>query len=94
MFIKVIDYIFYIAQTPSFGTKAADMIVNVAVVLGWVLGSLFVLALFYAGYLMITSSGKEEAFKKAKSIIINIFVIALVVFLFLLIVYQVFNEFA
>lgn len=94
VFIKVIDYIFYIAQTPSFGTKAADMIVNVAVVLGWVLGSLFVLALFYAGYLMITSSGKEEAFKKAKSIIINIFVIALVVFLFLLIVYQVFNEFA
>lgn len=94
VFIKIIDYIFYIAQTPSFGTKAADMIVNVAVVLGWVLGSLFVLALFYAGYLMITSSGKEEAFKKAKSIIINIFVIALVVFLFLLIVYQVFNEFA
>lgn len=92
--IKVIDYVFYIAQTPSFGTKAADMIVNVAVVLGWVLGSLFVLALFYAGYLMITSSGKEEAFKKARWIIINIFVIAIVVFLFLLIVYQVFNEFA
>jgi len=64
--IKVIDYIFYIAQTPSFGAKAADMIVNVAVVLGWVLGSVFVLALFYAGYLLITSSGKEEAMKKAK----------------------------
>lgn len=93
VFIKIIDYIFYIAQTPSFGTKAADMIVNVAVVLGWVLWSLFVLALLYAGYLMIASSGKEEAFKKAKWIIINIFVIALVIFLFLLIVYQVFNEF-
>ena len=93
VFIKLIDYIFYIAQTPAFGTKAADMIVNVAITLGWVLGSLFVLALFYAGYLMIASSGKEEAFKKAKSIIINIFIIALVIFLFLLIVYQVFNEF-
>jgi len=91
--IKVIDYIFYIAQTPAFGAKAADMIVNVAIVLGWVLGSLFVLALFYAGYLMITSWGKEDAFKKAKSIVINIFIIAAVVFLFLLIVYQVFNEF-
>lgn len=91
--IKVIDYIFYIAQTPAFGAKAADMIVNVAIVLGRVLGWLFVLALFYAGYLLISSSGKEEAWKKAKSIIINIFVIALVVFLFLLIVYQVFNEF-
>lgn len=93
VFIKVIDYIFYIAQTPAFGTKAADMIVNVAVVLWWILGSLFVLSLFYAGYLMITSWGKEDAFKKAKWIIVNIFVISLVIFLFLLIVYQVFNEF-
>lgn len=94
VFIKMIDYIFYIAQTPAFGAKAADMIVNVAIVLGWILGSLFVLALFYAGYLLITSSGKEEAMKKAKSIIINIFIIALVIFLFLLLVYQIFNEFA
>ncbi|EKD25589.1 MAG: hypothetical protein ACD_80C00012G0005 [uncultured bacterium (gcode 4)] len=93
VFIKVVDYVFYIAQTPAFGTKAADMIVNVAVVLWWVLGSLFVLAIFYAWYLLIASSGKEDAFKKAKWIIVNIFVISLVIFLFLLIVYQVFNEF-
>jgi hypothetical protein len=33
VFIKLIDYIFYIAQTPAFGTKAADLIVNVAIVL-------------------------------------------------------------
>ncbi len=92
--IKVIDYIFYIAQTPAFGAKAADMIINVAIVLGWVLGSLFVLALLYAGYLLITSSGKEDAMKKAKSVIINIFIIAVVIFLFLLLVYQIFNEFA
>ncbi len=94
VFIKIIDYLFYIAQTPAFGAKAADMIVNVAITLGWVLGALFVLALFYAGYLLITSSWKEEAMKKARSVIINIFVISLVIFLFLLIVYQVFNEFA
>jgi len=93
VFIKVIDYVFYIAQTPSFWSAAADMIVNVSIVLWWVLGSLFVLALFYSWYLMITSSWKEESFKKARWIIINIFVIALVVFLFLLIVYQIFNEF-
>ena len=48
VFIKVIDYVFYIAQTPSFGSQAADMIVNVAIVLGWVLGALFVIALLYA----------------------------------------------
>ncbi len=94
VFIKVIDYLFYIAQTPSFGAKAADMIVNVAITMWWVLGALFVLALFYSGYMLITSSGKEEAMKKSKSIIINIFIISLVIFLFLLIVYQVFKEFA
>lgn len=92
--IKFIDYIFYIAQTPAFGSKAADMIVNVAIVMARVLWSLFVLALFYAGYLLITSSGKEDAMKKAMSIIVNIFIITLVIFLFLLLVYQIFNEFA
>lgn len=92
--IKVIDYLFYIAQTPKFGAKAADMVVNVAITLGWILGAIFVLALFYAWYLLITSSGKEEAMKKAKSVIVNIFIIALVIFLFLLLVYQIFNEFA
>ncbi len=94
VFIKLVDYVFYIAQTTDFGTKAADMIVNVAITLWWILGAVFVLALLYAGYLLITSSGKEEAMKKAKSIIINIFIISAVVFLFLLLVYQIFNEFA
>ncbi len=92
--IKIVDYVFYIAQTPAFGAKAGDMIINIAITLWWVLGSLFVLALFYAGYLLITSSGKEDAMKKAKSVIINIFIISAVIFLFLLIVYQIFNEFA
>lgn len=91
--IKVVDYVFYIAQTPSFGAKASEMIINVAITLGWILGALFVLALFYAWYLLITSSGKEDAMKKAKWIIVNIFIIALVIFLFLLLVYQIFNEF-
>ena len=93
VFIKIIDYVFYIAQTPAFSAKIADMIINIAVILGWILGALFVLALFYAGYLLIASSGKEESFKKAKWVIVNIFLISAVVFLFLLIVYQIFNEF-
>ena len=92
--IKLIDYIFYIAQTPEFSTKLSDMIVNVAITLWWILGSVFVLAIFYAWYMLIVSWGKEESFKKAKSIIVNIFVISLVVFIFLLLVYQVFKEFA
>ena len=31
--IKIVDYIFYIAQTPSFGTQAADMVIKVAIIL-------------------------------------------------------------
>jgi hypothetical protein len=58
------------------------------------LWALFVAAIFYAGFLMITSSGSDEAVKKARGLIINILIVALVVFLFLLIVYQIFNEFA
>ncbi len=92
--IKVIDYIFYIAQVPNFATQAWDFIVNISIVLGWVLWALFVLAIFYAGFLFITSWGKEDAMKKARSILINIFLVAVVVFLFLLITYQIFNEFA
>lgn len=91
--IKIVDYIFYIAQTPSFGTQAADMVIKVAIILWWVLGAAFVLALFYAGYMLLFSWGKEDAWKKAKSIVVNIFVIAVVIFLFLLLVYQIFNEF-
>lgn len=92
--IKVIDYVFYMAQTPDFSTKASDMIVNVAITLWWILGSVFVLAIFYAWYMLIVSWWKEESFKKAKWIIVNIFVISLVIFIFLLLVYQVFKEFA
>ncbi len=94
VFIKIIDYVFFIAQTPEFGSRATDMIVNVAITLWWVLWSLFVLAIFYSGYTMIVSWWKEDSFKKARWIIVNIFIVALVIFLFLLLVYQIFKEFA
>lgn len=91
--IKVIDYVFYIAQIPEFGVKAKAMVSNVAIVLGWVLGAAFMAAVFYAGFLLLTSSGKEDNMKKATGLITNIVIVATVVFLFLLIVYQIFNEF-
>jgi hypothetical protein len=94
VFIKLIDYIFYIAQTPDFGAKASTLILDVARILWFVLGAALVLAVFYAGFLLITSSGKEETFKKATWFIVNVFIVSMVVFLFLLIVYQIFREFA
>lgn len=94
VFIKIIDYVFYIAQTPEFTQKASDFIINIARILWYIIGAAFVLSIFYAWFLLITSSGKEETFKKAKWVLINIFIVSIVIFFFLLIVYQIFNEFA
>jgi hypothetical protein len=92
--IKIIDYVFYIAQVQNFWQKATDLIIDVAKTLWYILGAVFIIWIFYAWFLMITSSWKEETFKKAKSIFINIFLVATVIFLFLLILYQIFSTFA
>ena len=94
IFIKVIDYIFYIAQVPSFALQAKQFVINIALVLGYIVGAALVAAAFYAGFLFMTSSGSEDSIKKAKSALINIAIVAAVIFLFLLIVFQIFNEFA
>jgi uncharacterized membrane-anchored protein len=46
----------------------------------------------YAGYLFVTSSGNDDNISKAKGLIKTIFVVVLVILLFLLVVYQVFND--
>lgn len=94
VFIKVIDYIFYIAQSVTFAAKASALILSVAKILWWVIWVVFVLALIYGGYTLFFAGGDEKAFKKTRSILINIFMVSLVLFFFLLIVYQIFNEFA
>lgn len=91
--IKIVDYVFYIAQSVSFAAKASALILDVAKVLWWVLGIVFVLWLIFAGYSMFMSNGDEKAMKKTKSILMNIFMISLVLFFFLLIIYEIFKEF-
>lgn len=93
VFIKIVDYIFYIAQTADFAQRASTLILDIAKILWWILGISFVLGLFYAWYQMFFSGGDEKAMKKTQSILINIVIVSLVVFLFLLLVYQIFNEF-
>ncbi|MEI7562735.1 MAG: hypothetical protein WCJ39_03305 [bacterium] len=66
VFIKLIDYIFYIAQVPTFAVQAKQLIINIAIVLGYLAGAAFVGAIFYAGFLFMTASGNEDAIKKAK----------------------------
>lgn len=92
--IKVVDFLYYIAQSPQFASKSADFIVDIAKIIWYILWATLTLMIFYAWYLMITDQWKEESFKKAKNIIFSIVLSAIVLFLFLLILYQIFNEFA
>ncbi len=93
VFIKIIDYLFYIAQAADFAQRASTLVLDVAKILGWILGIAFVLGLFYAGYQMFFSGGDEKAMKKTQSILINIVIVSIVIFMFILLVYQIFNEF-
>lgn len=93
IFIKIIDYVFYIAQASDFVSRAKEVILDVSKFLGYALWATFVVALLYAWFSMVTSGGKEETFKKAKWYIVNILISAVVIFLFLLVLYQIFNEF-
>lgn len=92
--IKIIDYIFYIASTPSFASQAADGIVQAAKIFWWILGIVIMLSFFYMWYLLVTSSGDEERLTKAKNIVMSIVLWTITIFLFLLIIYQIFSEFA
>lgn len=91
--IKIVDYVFYIAQSVSFASKASALILDIAKVLWWTLGIVFVLWLLFAGYSMFMSNGDEKVMKKTRSILMNIFMISLVLFFFLLIIYEIFKEF-
>lgn len=52
--IKVIDYVYYIAQDSNFTVKAKDFILSMARILGFVMGAGAILMVFYAGYLLIS----------------------------------------
>lgn len=93
-FIKIIDYVFYIAQAPEFAAKATDLIIQIAKLMWYIIGALFVVLTFYAGFLLLTSGWDEENFKKVKNILLTIFLSSIVIFLFLLIAYQIFSEFS
>jgi len=49
---------------------------------------------FYAGYSLLVDGGGGDGFKRAKNLLINLLISGLVLFLFLLLLYQVFAEFS
>ena len=92
--IKVIDYIYYMAQLPNLVSEATTLIIEIAKILWFIIWALMIIMLFYAGILYITDQWSGEKMKKATNIIVWILVTALVIFSLLLIIYEIFREFA
>lgn len=92
--VKVVDYLYFIAQSSEFVAQATSFIIEAAKIFGFIVWSLLVLMAFYAGFLFIVDGGKWESMKKATKIIIWIVLVASVIFILLLIMYQFFAEFA
>jgi hypothetical protein len=90
IFIKTIDFLYFIAQQKDFTTQANDLVLVVAKFLGYIFGILIVLVIIYIAFQFVT--GGEEWFKKGLTWLKNILIIGLVIFLFLLVIYQVFKD--
>lgn len=92
--VKIIDYLYFIVQNQNFVQEATSLIIEIAKILWFIVWALLVLMVFYAWFLFITDGGKWESMKKATKIIVWILACSTVIFLLLLIMYQIFAEFA
>lgn len=92
--IKLIDYIYFVAQSPEFKSKATELVVEVSKVIWYILWGFFTLSLIYYWFRLMFSGGDEEALTKVKNIITSILLVTVVIFIFFLIVYQLVQEFS
>ncbi len=93
LFIKLIDFIYYAVAQPNFSEPIKWLIIQAAVILGRILWVVFMLAVIVAGYMMIVDGWSGERVKRARWILVNIFLAGLVIFIFLLVMFQLVNEF-
>lgn len=93
LFIKVIDFIFFIAQNKNFQSSLQDFIFNISKVLWWAMGAAMVFALIFAGFKYISAQWDEGKMKDAQKMITKIFYAVLIVFLFLLVTRQIIEAF-
>jgi len=92
IFIRVIDYLYYIAQAGNFKNDAASLIVQISKVMGYILWILLVISVLYAGTSLVLSKWNPEKRKKAKWAIQTVLIVTILVFLFLLITHQVLSD--
>ena len=93
LIIKWVDFIYYMAADWNFVERASTFIIDVAKLFAYLYGVVIVIMIFVAWYLYITDWWSWDWFKKASNLLVNILLSALVLFGFLLIVYQIFAEF-
>ncbi len=92
LFIKIIDYLYFIAQKKSFGKLSIDIVVQTSKFLAYAGGLIFVFALVYAGYLYISAAWNDDQIKKATNIIKTVFIVVLMILLFMLVVFQIIKD--
>ncbi len=91
--IKVIDFIYFIAQEKSFGTKLQTMLLDAAKIIWWAMGGIMVAVLIYGWFRYISAQGDETKAKDAQKLITKIFYAVIIVFMFLLITRQIIEAF-
>jgi len=91
--IKVIDFLYFIAQEQDFQSRATDFIITTAKVFLWLLGAAFTIMMIVAGFQLIVGAWKAESMKKLKSVATAIVLWSIILFMFLLIIYQIVQEF-
>lgn len=92
VFIKIIDYVYFIANQTTFKTDSIAFVAAASKFLGYLFGILLVIAIIYSGYLYVTASGDKDNITKAQTLLKSVFIATLLVLLFLLIIYQVFSD--
>ncbi len=86
--LKILDYLYYIAQQKSFPTEADALLATIAKGLWWIAGIMLVLALIYAAFILFTSRWQEDAWTKAKNIVRNVFIAGVIIFMFIVIMHN------
>jgi heme/copper-type cytochrome/quinol oxidase subunit 2 len=84
--------VFFIVQVQDFKSRAVELIVQISKFLWYIGGIMFVIAIMYTWFLMLTAKWDDDNIEKAKTMIKTIFTIVLIVLLFMLVIYQVFND--
>lgn len=92
VFIKIIDFFFFIAQKEQFASDAWKTIITINKMIWYILWWFIVLAVIYAWVLLVTSSWEEDKWTKAKATITTVFLVVIIIAIFLLIIQQVLQE--